>query len=116
MEKQIIILEKVGGNFTAFRYAMWLDIPATRQSFYANPSASSAYVNASTAEILALRAGSMKEIVDIITVPAGASIGSVQSSLITRFNEEQSEINTTNLWNRYGTFYNGTSWTIGGVS
>jgi len=116
MAKRIIILEKAGGGFTSFKYVFWVDVPATRQSFYANPSKVSAYSLASSSELALLQVGSVTEVVDTITLTEGATVANVQSSLIIQWQNVQDSVNSSNPWNRYGTFWDGISWTIGGVS
>lgn len=111
--KNIIILEK---NDSGYRVAFWADVPATRQSFYANPIKRSLWGGASTEENAAIAAGTVTESAEQINVPAGATIPQMQAFLESRWTAFQSYITSYNPWLRYGTFWNGTTWTAGGVS
>lgn len=117
MAKQIIILEHV--NFPSdqdFRYVMWATVPATRKSYYANPEFISQYKDITAEELAALRDGSVIEQSGIIPRPAGATITQIRAELIVRFNLFQSSITNYNPYERYGTYYDGSTWTAGGVA
>ena len=116
MAKKIVILEKQGGGFTSFKYLLWCDVPVGRQTFYANDSAGSVYRDASAGELSMIRSGSISEIVDVITVNPGATVALVQSALTIRFNNAQAQVTSDNPWVRYGTFWDGSSWTNGGAT
>tara|TARA_R110000868_G_scaffold143298_1_gene361350 strand:- start:7931 stop:8284 length:354 start_codon:yes stop_codon:yes gene_type:complete len=117
MAKQIIILERVDEpSDLNFRYALWATVPAARVSAYANASATSAYRDASAPEIAAIQAGQIVEQVDKATFAVGTPLGQIQTDLIRRFNVFQGQINAKNPNGRYGTFWDGASWTAGGTA
>lgn len=119
--KKIIILDKLndGPNTKpTFNYLMWADVPQTRWQYFSNPSAISAYSLATVFEINALKSGMIVEKVDYFTVPANSTFASMRAELTDIYNQFQSEIsgNAKNSWQRYGTFWDGNSWTNSGVN
>ena len=115
--KQIIILDRLDlPSDNSFRYALWAAVPVSRQSFYANATAVSAWSGASTAENTAIQAGQIVEKVDHFSAPAGTTIAQIQAILIAAWNVWQNHITNENPWSRYGTFFDGTTWTAAGVA
>ncbi len=119
MARQIIVLEdqnpsRGDGDPISYRYAFWLTVPTARQSFYANASATSRVKDATTAEITAIQNGSIKETVDNFSAAAGTTLAQIQTGLVAQFNAAQAVLNSSasNAWNRYGTFYDGSAWTM----
>ena len=112
MARKIIILESnpVTAGEIAFRYAMWADVPAARQSRYADATLTSQVVGATAGELTALRNGSVVEKVEEARFGA-STVPAVQALLINRFNAYQTEITAKNPWQRYGTSWDGSSWT-----
>lgn len=117
MARLIIVLDRqdMGGD-VGFRVAFWANVPAARQSFYADAARTSQVKDATAGELAALRNGSVTERVDVIRFPTGTTLNQAQTGLVAAFNAYQSEVNAYNPWNRYGTFWDGTSWTAGGVA
>ena len=116
--KRIIILEKKLSSATqnSFNYLFWADVPLTHQIKYIQPATFvSAYVDATTTELNALRTGTIAERVDILSFSPGESVPSIKATLVKRFNQFQSEVNGDETWKFYGTFFDGTSWTMGGI-
>lgn len=117
MAKQIIILERLNEpSDMNFRYALWATVPAARVSAYANAAATSAFKTASAAELTALQNGAVVERTGLASFTIGTPIATVQAFLLTQFAIFQAQINTANPTGRYGTFYDGTSWTAGGTA
>lgn len=119
MARKIIILENQtpGRQATepiSYRYAFWLAVPAARQSFFANATATSAVKDASASEISAIQSGSIKEQVSVFTVPPGTTLAQIESSLATQYAAAQTALNaqSANPWDHYGTTWDGTSWTV----
>lgn len=113
--KQVIVLEKLP-EANRYRYALWAAVPAARQAFYASPDATSAFKNASQAELDALKAGSVVERTDVISVAAGTSLATIQAELQATWQRFQDEITSSNPWVRYGTSWDGNNWTPAGVN
>jgi hypothetical protein len=117
MAKRIIILERIGEpSDLSFNYALWADVPLARQPFYANPEAVSAYKGATAEELNAIKAGQIVEQVGSANFLAGTPLSTIKSYLQNKFAEFQQEITARNPWVRYGSYWDGTSWTEGGIS
>lgn len=111
---KVIVLEQ--SDARTFRYALWADVPLARQPFYANTSASSVWKDATLSDITALRNGEVVERVDIFSVPEGTLIGSVRTHLRALWQAHQDRVTAEARWSRYGTTWDGTTWTAGGVA
>lgn len=111
MAKRIIILEHSGGRL---RYALWAAVPAGREAFYARLGAVSAWTGASAPENAAIAAGQVAEFTDVLGKDGNAA--ALMAALEARWADYQAEITARNPWNRYGSFWDGTSWTVAGVS
>lgn len=120
MARQTIILERVGyPSDDAFRVAYWLDVPAARQPFYAQPAFVSAVIGTEApdaAELAALRNGAVVEVVEDVFVPVGTTVAQFRARVVARRAALQAEVTNRNLWARYGSFHDGTSWTAKGVA
>jgi hypothetical protein len=118
MAAKIIILEQISVDPLGFRYALWAAVPLVRQPFFANAAAKSAWVNAAAADLAALQAGQIVEVVRSQQWAAATSIATIQAALIAEFNAFQTQVTGTggNNWARYGTTWDGTTWTAGGVA
>lgn len=114
MATRVIVLEKTGP--TQYRYALWAVVPAARQTFYANAEATSAWKGATQTDVDDLRAGRVVEKVDVVTRAPGATLAQVQADLQAAWQAYQDEVTNGNPWVRYGTVWDGTTWTSGGVS
>jgi hypothetical protein len=122
--KRVIVLERLTTRETAWgdqapqfwSYVFWADVPAGRQSFYANPTLESAVKNIASADLTALQNGSVVEKLDVLQVDKGTTIGQLQTLLETKWTAYQTQITNYNPWNRYGTFWDGASWTAGGAT
>lgn len=113
MARKIIILEsqQPGQGDIAFRYALWADVPTARQTRYADANATSAFLAATQAEIDAIRSGAVVEKVEDARWPTGTTIAQIQGFLVSRHNAFQTQIANANPWQRYGTSWDGSSWT-----
>lgn len=99
-----------------WKIAFWADVPATRQSFYADTSFVSAFRTISTPDLAALQNGSVAETTIVIRVDKGSTIAQLQLILQDRWTAYQATVNALNPWNRYGTSWDGATWTAGGVA
>lgn len=114
MAKRIVILDKQGpGRWTV---AFWMVPPAARQVFYAQPGAVSAWKDASGADTASIQTGATVERVETYSAEGSPGLAAVQSALQARWTALQAEIDADNPWVRYGSSWDGTSWTAGGVS
>lgn len=120
MARKIIILDRVGfPSDDAFRVAFWCDVPVARRPFYADAAFVSAVEGTEApdvVELAALRDGAVTEIVETVFLPAGTTLTTIRNRLAARHTVLQTEVTDKNLWARYGTFWDGTTWTARGVA
>jgi len=117
--KRVIILEKLSNSPLVFRYALWADVPAARQPFYAVQQANtvSAWKDAAPGDNTAIQSGAVTEIVDTINLTQAQTVADAQAALQAIWTAFQARINNFDPWQRYGTFMDTTnSWTAGGVA
>lgn len=115
MAKQIIVLNR-HPELPQFRVAFWVPIPAARQPFYVDATKASEWKGASTLENQDLQAGKFVEVVETIAIPNEATIPQMQAIVFDRWTSLTAEYAGKNEWARYGTYYDGTTWTPGGVA
>jgi len=112
MARKIIILDRINlPSDQDFRVAFWLDVPVARQPFYANAAATSAVIGATQAEIDAIKSGAVVEVIEGIPGRANATIAAVRAALVTRHGVLQARLVAQNPYERYGTSWDGTTWT-----
>lgn len=112
-----IILDKIPGDRPQYRVVFWADVPAARQAFYADPTATSQWKDASASDIAALRSGAVAEHVEIVSADPPLSLAQAQTLVAAAWQTFQDMVTQNNPWLRYGTKYNTDgSWTAGGVS
>jgi len=127
MPKKIIILDRVGEpSDVAYRVAFWLTVPSARYAFYVKPAGmnpdgtaipfKSQWKDATEAENQDLRDGKIQEVIDTYYLPAATTLAQVQVYLQNEHTKKQNWMLNTNPYVRYGSFWDGTSWTAGGVS
>ena len=110
MARKIIILQQIGEP-ADYRVAFWLDVPAARQAFYANPTAESAVIGATAPEIAAIRAGQVMEVVRDFPRDNGVTNAQLRSALEAAHTQLHARLVSNNIWNRYGTSWDGAAWT-----
>lgn len=122
--KQIIILDDVHAspldtpNNRQFRVAYWIPVPVARQTFYVT-TVVSAWSGASGAENTAIQAGQVLEIVRSESFDSGSgapTLAQIKAALIANWTALNTAIQNNNHWANYGSFYDGSVWTAGGVS
>ena len=113
----IIVLNRPDdSNPNLYRLALWADVPATRQSFYAVNTFVSAWKDATGTDNTNLKNGAVLETVVELTVPSGWTLAQVQSEAESRWQKYQTFVTNRNPWVRYGTTWDGTTWVNGGAS
>lgn len=113
---RIIVLDRLPDlGPQSFRVAYWLDVPAPRQSFYAKPGAVSAWAGAQPADNAAIAAGEVVEVIENFVKPNG-TLAQAQADLQAAWQRLQNAITSVNKYTRYGTTWDGATWTAGGVS
>lgn len=118
MAKQIIILDKVSVSLghTSYNVAFWVIVPSARQQFYADPNKTSQYLDISPEELASLRDGSILERIETYAVTGTPNLATIKQALQDRFNALQAEVTAYNAWGFYGSSWDGTVWTAGGVA
>lgn len=112
MARKIIILDRTGlPSDQNYRVAFWLDVVAARQAFYANAGLTSQVKDATQGEIDALRSGAVVEEILEVPSPAAAAQGALLAAIVARYNARQAEFTARNPFQRYGSYWDGTSWT-----
>jgi hypothetical protein len=92
--------------------ALWADVPASRQTFYADPSAKSVWSGATTTDNTNLQTGVMVEKVITQRVPPGTGIPAIEQFLQNQWTAYQASVNSFNPWVHYGSTWDGTTWTV----
>ncbi len=110
--RKIILLDRLalGSVDESYRVAFWLDVPAERRQFYANPQAVSVVRDITAEEIGDFRAGRFVEVVDNLTKPPKATEEEARAMLEMSYLRRQADLNALNPWERYGTYWDGATW------
>jgi hypothetical protein len=111
--KKIIILEQPAAN--TFRYVLWADVPNSHQVFYANAGRKSVWAGASDTDNQAIGSGVVAEREDILQVPPGETQAVTLARLQKIWTKYQASITNEATWAKYGSFWDGTSWTAAGI-
>jgi len=109
---RVIFLAGTPDDPNTWQAALWADVPAARQSYYANPNAKSAWAGATATDNTNLQSGVMAEQVITQRVPVGTSIAQIETFLQNQWQTFQNEITNNNPWIHYGSTWDGTTWTI----
>lgn len=120
MAKRIIILDRLPMNGRlAFNYVLWAEVPLARQPFYTNAGAKSVWAGASVQENADIAAGIILERAGVYqdrTPLATETIADVRAALQAAWAAFQNEVTNTDVrWSRYGTSWDGTTWTAAGA-
>ena len=113
MARKIIVLRRT--RFSPqieYEVAFWLDTPSGRQTFLANASATSRVKGATTPEIDAIKAGAIKEFIVSINVPPGSNLVTMQGILAGMHTQFQTDWTNDVVFDRYGSFWDGTTWSM----
>lgn len=114
--KKIIILEKVlQTNYFEVRCLFWLAVPAKQQTYRVDTTIVSQFKGISATELQDLKDGKVFEIEYRGSYPSNASNNSIASDLQSKYAIEQTKLNNDKKFNLYGSYWDGTSWTMGGV-
>lgn len=113
---RIIVLGKaddVGATNRGFRVALWLVPPVSRRPYWLSVApAKSAFVNATTEENTAIAAGELVEQVTTLTADKDLNMAEFQAVAEKAWNDANTKIQAFNPWQRYGTKWDGTTWTV----
>lgn len=112
MARKIIQLERTGmPSDQNFRVALWLDVEVARQPFYADAAATSVVKGITAPELAAIQAGEIVEVVDVVPKLADGTVGDWRAAAEVLYSLKQQELTSRNPWVRYGTFWDGATWT-----
>ena len=109
---RIILLDQPQGNPSSYNVVFWADVPAARQTYYANANATSAWKGAQAADNTALQNGSVVEYVQTHVFPAATAWPPIQSYLQTQWQNFQNNITNYDPWSHYGSTWDGASWVL----
>jgi hypothetical protein len=109
---RVIVLAQDPSDVNTYGVVFWADVPAARQTYYANPNAKSAWTGATTADNTNLQTGTVVEQSFTQRVPPGTAIGQVEAFLAQAWTDYQNQINAYNPWIHYGSTWDGTTWTV----
>jgi len=114
---QIIALTQAPGSRTAWQLVFWYNVPASRQKFYANPAAKSAWVDATGADNTSLQNGSVfEEVVTYSPDPTGQTVGQIEAGAAALWTARNAAFQASNQWANYGTTFDGTTWVVATVA
>ena len=115
--KRIIILDanRDSDGKVLIKAVFWLAVPDGSESHFANSTFVSAYRGTSSAELSELRAGEAVERVATYRSDSGDTNAQIRTALQNMWTARQAAFNTKvgSRFNRYGAFWNGTSWQAG---
>lgn len=113
---QAWILDRLQRNqpATEWRVALWADVNTPeRRRWYAKPLTwTSAFKDATSQHLQDLRAGIMTEKVITLSYTDAVTFAQVRLDIQEQLNAFQSLTNNLNLWNRYGSHFDGTTWDV----
>lgn len=109
--KRAILLERTTPGASHYRYVLWADVPAANQIAYRNPAATSAFGNATPAELQAIRDGLVVERVGNYKHDS-AAIGTIQTWLEGQWTSFQADITAQSLWTDFGRYWDGAAWQV----
>jgi hypothetical protein len=113
---RVIFLAGTPDDPNTWQAALWADVPAARQTFYANAGAKSVWSGATATDNQNLQNGSMVETVLTQRVPPGTSIAQIETYLENQWTNYQNAITNNNPWVHYGSTWDGTTWNVVTVS
>jgi hypothetical protein len=100
-----------------FRIALWFDVPAARQKFYAGKKPlGSIWIDALTADNTAITTGAVVEEVINYQPDTAKSAGAMEAEVAGIWTARQAAITAYNVWPNYGSTWDGTVWSIVSVA
>ena len=114
--RKIIILSKTEQNgFFDVGYVFWLSVPEAQQPMYANSEATSIIKDITSQELQDIKDGKIKETTGVMPFINGTTNAVIGQKLVAIYNTEQTNLNNSTEFNYYGTYWDGSTWTIKGV-
>ena len=116
MSRKIVILnEDLDSSDLTISYAMWLDVPATRQAVLANATTTSRMKTATQGELDALKSSAVVEVVESKNFPKAAELSTLKTALEARYAVAQAALTATHQYKYYDSSWDGSTWTVGGT-
>jgi hypothetical protein len=111
---RVIILAQTPDDPNTYQAALWADVPAARQSYYAKQNSAyvSAWSGATAADNTNIQNGSMVEQVVLNRLPSGSTAIAMQQALQNAWTAFQNSVTNNNYWYRYGSTWDGTTWVL----
>lgn len=112
MAKQVIVLSRTYGDGVLTKGVVWVALPGSYQAISANPSFTSQYVLATSAELASIQVGSTAELYFQVEMPKSTTLAQQK----TEFLHTASILTLTFLSSQavslqyYGVFWDGTTW------
>lgn len=118
MTATIIILkrENLPSDFS-FGYVFRFPVADKIDEKYADPNKVSLWPEAPQEDIDAIRAGKFIEVAGILNAKIGSQLGDIKAQLQPMYNEQYKlqQVNDAKLFEFYGTTFDGSTWTDGGI-
>jgi hypothetical protein len=113
-DKRVIILDKTGQAGVDFNVVLWAVVPTTRRTFYAAQQANfvSAWKDITATEAAKFTSGEWTERPLRYSRPDSGGLPQAQAELQAEWQKFQNEIDNFNPWNRYGSNWDGTAWSM----
>jgi len=108
---RVIILDATAEDSDTYNIVLWADVPAGRASWYAKTGAVSAWKDATATDNTAIANGSVAESLTVQRVPKGSGQPARQQFLQDLWTGWQTFVTNNNPWQRYGSTWDGTTWT-----
>jgi hypothetical protein len=114
MARKIIVLRRSALVAPKLEYqvAFWLDTHVSRRPFLANANLNSAVRGVTAPELAAIRDGSVREVVQTISVTPGFNLAQMQTLLSDTYTAMQAAWNADLTFDRYSSSWDGVSWTM----
>jgi hypothetical protein len=109
---RVIILDATQDDPDTYNVLFWADVPSARQIRYADPAKVSAWPDATQADNDALKSGAMVEQRGVARHSQGTGMVAIQAFLQQRWQDYQTFITNNNPWQRFGSTWDGASWTV----
>lgn len=112
MARKIIILENRKAMKPQIRACFWLDVPAEDQANFAlHQEGVSQFAGATQAELDAINSGLVAERVEVHSFENGTTVAQIKAALVSRYNDLQAKVNANRLYDYYGAYWDGSTWT-----
>lgn len=108
----VIILDQQASDPNTYNYVLWADVPAARQAHYATANATSRWTGATTQDNTNLQNGSVAEQFGSQRVLSSATLPQIEAFFQAIWTGFQASVTANNPWIRYGSTWDGTTWTV----